>query len=95
MTDRLHSGAEEDPVAGRMQKGIEWKKKTWMKNGSKAMEWEIEERMEVFLLLNLSFNRDVWEFICLVGPVSMSTYLTQCLHWAIKGFFGGFKTKVN
>lgn len=49
MTDRLHSGAEEDPVAGRMQEGIEWKKKTRMKNGSEAMEWEIEERMDVFL----------------------------------------------
>lgn len=48
MTDRLQSGAEEDPVAARKQKGIEWKKKTEC-NGSEAMEWEIGERMDVFL----------------------------------------------
>lgn len=28
MTDRLHGGAGEDPVAGRMQEGMEWGKKT-------------------------------------------------------------------
>lgn len=48
MTDRLQSGVEEDPVAGRKQKGMEWKKKL-EENGSEAMEWEIGERIDVFL----------------------------------------------
>lgn len=49
MTDRLQSSAEEDPVAGRKQKGMEWKKKKPERSGSEAMEWEIGEGMDVFL----------------------------------------------